>query len=371
MPVDLLFSTVFFFFWWKLMYVLAAATGVSEGYGGRTVEAMFPYANEQMFGGFIAIALGSALLGRRYLRHVWLRAIGRPSEVEDAGEGMSFRAALLGTVLGLGALTAFAIHGGMTPGLAGAAFLIYALLSLAVARIRAEFGSPIHDFHWTGPDYTLTRVLGTVSMRQRDVGMLNQLYWFNRAYRAHPIASSLEGLQMSARAEASGRPIVVAVLAAGLMTAVVGFWGWLHYAYKLGAASAFGFSASYFGNEELNRFQSWIQNPMPANVVASLAMGGGFAVAMLLGAARARFAGWPLHPVAYALSASWSIHLVWTPMLIAWLVKLIILRYGGLRFYRRGLPFFFGLILGESVVGCSWSLIGLVFDLPSYNFFGY
>jgi len=47
-----------------------------------------------------------------------------------------------------------------------------------------------------------------------------------------------------------------------------------------------------------------------------------------------------------------------------------VLRYGGLRLYRRALPLFFGLILGESMLGCTWSLIGLVFDVPSYSFFG-
>ena len=58
-------------------------------------------------------------------------------------------------------------------------------------------------------------------------------------------------------------------------------------------------------------------------------------------------------------------------MLIAWLVKVLVLRYGGLHSYRRLLPFFFGLIMGESVVGCSWPLVGLIFHVPSYNFFGF
>jgi hypothetical protein len=113
-----------------------------------------------------------------------------------------------------------------------------------------------------------------------------------------------------------------------------------------------------------------MENPRPANLIAPVAMAAGFCITLLLAAARTSFAGWPLHPVAYALSASWSIHLVWMPMLIAYLLKVAVLRYGGLRFYRRVLPLFYGLILGESIVGCSWSLIGLIFKVPSYNFFG-
>ena len=99
-------------------------------------------------------------------------------------------------------------------------------------------------------------------------------------------------------------------------------------------------------------------------------MGAGFAITMLLGAARAAFVGWPLHPVAYALSASWSIHLVWMPMLIAWAAKGLVLRYGGLRGYRRALPVFMGLILGETIVGCGWTVAGMILHVRTYSFWG-
>jgi hypothetical protein len=370
MPLDLLFSSVFFFLYWKLMYVIATATGVTQGYTGGMTESVFPYSNEQMFGGFIAVALGSLLLGRTYLKHVWLRAIGRRSEVDDSGEGLSFRTALIGIVVGLGLLIAFAIHGRLSPSLSVSFFVIYALLALAVARIRAEFGSPVHDFHHTGPDYTLAYVLGTMNLRQTDLGMLQQFFWFNRAYRGHAIGDTLEGLQMGARAEQNGRPIVIALVLATVMAIIAAFWGWMYFAYKIGASGGWVYGADWFGRESYGRLQSWIESPKPANFVAPVAMAAGFAISMLLALARARFAGWPLHPVAFALSASWSIHLVWMPMFIAWLTKLLVLRYGGLRFYRRVLPFFFGLIMGESVVGCAWPLVGLIFHVPSYNFFG-
>ena len=371
MPLDLLFSCSFFYLYWKGMFIMAKATGVSEGYGwGGPSPNIFPYANEQMFGGFIAIALSSILIGRPYFKQVWRRLLARPSEVDDANEGLSFRTAFVGAAVAVALLIAFAIRGGLSPHLAITFFIVYVLLAIAVARVRAEFGSPVHDFHFTGPDYTLNYVLGSANLGDRDLGMFHQLYWFNRAYRAHPVAPSIEGLQMNALAGFSGRPIVVAVILATVATFVAGFWGWLHYAYKLGASSAWGYGASWFGNETYNRLQSWIQNPEPASVSAPFAMALGFAISLALAAARTRFVGWPFHPVAYALSASWSINWVWTPMLLAWIIKGVVLRYGGLDFYRRVLPFFLGLILGECIPGCAWSIIGLVWHLPSYSFFG-
>jgi hypothetical protein len=370
MPVDMLFSCWFFFLWWKAMFVIAAATGISRGYEGNIGTCIFPYANEQMFGGFVAVALGSLLIGRRYFRHLWLKVIGRRSEVDDSGEAMRFRTAIVGSVVGIGLLVAFSLHAGMSLLMAALVFVIYFLLAIAVARIRAEFGSPVHDFHFTGPDYTLAYIVGTMNLRQQDLGMFTQYFWFNRAYRAHPIGDSIEGLQMSSRARSSPRAVVAAVMLGTLAAMIAGFWIWLFFAYKYGAGSLWIFGPDWFGKEAYGRLQSWTENPMPANLAAPLAMAAGFAITWALGVARTAFVGWPLHPVAYSLASSWSIHLVWGPILIAWALKLAALRYGGLRFYRQVLPFFFGLILGESIIGCSWSLIGLLFHVPSYNFWG-
>ncbi len=368
-PLDLLFSCVFFFFWWKAMYVLSAALGLSMGYSESLSKSVFPWTNEQMFGGYLAIALAPLLVGRRYLKLVWLRIRGLSSEVDDTGEAMRYRHAFLGVVVGIVLLAAFAIYGGMGVHLALLFFVMYYVVSLAVARVRAEFGSPVHDFHLAGPGQTMTYIGGTANFRHQDLTMLSLLWWFNRAYRQHPIGNAIEGVQMAARTRMRARAVVVAMVLATLVGTVAIFWAWLHYAYKLGVASGWG-GGDARGVEMCNNLQSWLENPTQAQPDSLFAMAGGFAITMLLAAARTRFVGWPLHPVAYAVSASWSIHLVWMPMVIAWVAKATILRYGGLRLYRRAVPFFFGLILGESVIGCGWTFVSLVLHVPNYSFWG-
>jgi hypothetical protein len=85
---------------------------------------------------------------------------------------------------------------------------------------------------------------------------------------------------------------------------------------------------------------------------------------------RLRYFGFPLHPIGYAISSSWSINLVWLPMVIAWVLKGLTMRYGGLRSYRQFLPFFLGLILGDCVMGSAWALMSLLLNMRTYNFFG-
>jgi hypothetical protein len=58
------------------------------------------------------------------------------------------------------------------------------------------------------------------------------------------------------------------------------------------------------------------------------------------------------------------------PLFFAWLIKLLVLRYGGLRGYRMLMPFFLGLILGQTLVGCAWSLYGMLLGIQTYSFWG-
>ena len=49
-------------------------------------------------------------------------------------------------------------------------------------------------------------------------------------------------------------------------------------------------------------------------------------------------------------------------------MKIVLLRYGGLRAYRRSLPFFFGLMLGQFVVGSLLNFYGIARGIPTYQF---
>ena len=103
-----------------------------------------------------------------------------------------------------------------------------------------------------------------------------------------------------------------------------------------------------FGWEPYTRLQGWLT--------------------ILLNSLRMRFPWFPFHPVGYAISSSWSMNRLWVAMFLAWMIKALMLRYGGLRTYRQGLPFFLGLILGECIVGSLWTIIGITFNVPTYAF---
>ncbi len=365
LPADLSFSCWFFYWFWKAQLVATSALAWDA-------VPDFPYVRHQAFGGYVAIILTLAWTGRAYLKQVWLRVAGRESEVDDKDEAISYRAAIAGAVIGFLLLAEFVKQIGLSPMLAVLAFAIYFVLSTAIARMRAELGPPVHDLHFSGPDYMITTSLGLGRLSNRDLVGLTYFYWFNRAYRGHPMPIGIEGMKMAQVTRSSQRRFFWAVMLAAVVGALASFWAYLHCAYDLGVTAKFRYGP-YFATEAFNTLQTWWSRPMlmhGPNWGANSAMIGGFLFCAMLAYVRLRIFSFPFHPIGYAISGSWSMNLVWAPILIAWLLKVSTLRFGGLRLYKTAVPFFLGLILGQMSIGCIWTLIGMALGIPFYSFWG-
>jgi hypothetical protein len=359
LPVDLLFSCWFFYLYWKLQLVISNAMAWD-------VTPRFPFVPEQVFGAVIAIAVSLLWASRGTFREI-VRAASRGTT--DAREAISYRAALLGLGGGLLALIGFAVAGGMAPHWAVLFFTTYLLICLVITRIRAELGPPVHDFHLIGPDRMMIVGFGSRAFGGGDLGVIALFWWFNRASRGHPQPHALEGLKMADRTGTRHREVFASVILAAALGVFASIWAFVHLGYQLGTAAKF-WSGHGYGWDIYNRLNQWTTAPEPGERPAVLAMGFGTVGALFLIAMRARFFGWPFHPIGYAISGSWSMNLVWLPLFIAWVAKLVTLRYGGLRLYRQFLPFFLGLILGDATMGTLWSLIGILIGTPTYNFWG-
>jgi hypothetical protein len=79
-------------------------------------------------------------------------------------------------------------------------------------------------------------------------------------------------------------------------------------------------------------------------------------VTFVLSALRLRFWWWPLHPVGYLVANVNGAQWWWGPLFIAWLLKTLVIRYGGLRLYQRTVPMAIGVIVGTQLVDVIWPL---------------
>ena len=385
LPLDLLFSCWFFFLFWKAQTVVSSAMAWDA-------TPDFPFIKEQGFGSLLGLFAFYLYTGRHTYAAIWRGAWGKRGKDEGgrrkdesaltpssfllppssfSQEALSDRAALLGLAGGLIGLMAFCLAARVAWWVAAVFFAVYLPTIAVITRIRAELGPPLHDFHFMGPDAMLPRVFSTSVLKPPDMAFFTFSFAFTRAHRSDTMPVGLEGLQMAHLRKMDARRMLFAIMLAVVVGSLSAFWAFEHQAYALGATSHFS-SGYAHGQQAFVRMNSWVTGALDEkpNTGATSAIGVGLLTTLGLLWLRLRFFGFPLHPIGYALSSSWAIHLVWVPLLIAWVLKGVTMRYGGLRLYRQFLPFALGLVLGDCVLGSLWALVGLVFNIPTYNFFG-
>ena len=368
LPLDLLFSCWFFYLFWKMQMV--ASRGM-----GWDVTPDFPFIKEQGFGAIMGLFLFYLWSGRRAYKNIWRRAWGRETRDEtdrsEENQAISERAALLGLGGGLLGLLVFCMAAGVTWWVAIAFFAIFLPTLIVVTRIRAELGSPVHDFHFMGPDAMIPRITGIAPLHKSDLAFFTLSYGMTRAHRSDTMPIGLEGLQMAHARKLEARKMFGAIILATVLGMLSAFWACEQQAYVFGVSAKFNQGVGQ-AQEAFSRTSGWLGGGLNShpNLPAVMAMGVGLLTTWGLLAMRMRLFGFPFHPIGYAISSSWAINLVWMPMFIAWFLKGLTLRFGGLRSYRKFLPFFMGLILGDCVMGCIWGLLSMALHTRTYNFFG-
>jgi len=288
----------------------------------------------------------------------------------DRDEPMSARAAVLGSLGGFLALSAFVWSSGGSWWLPVAFLAVYLLIMVSLSRIRAETAVLSSELVWINPQSMITILSGTSSLSQTDLAHVSMLSWFNGDYRAAAMPHQLEAFVGLKRVGGKLSPLVFALMLAAAVAIVAALLWNLQLYYVNGAAGGNVNSWRISkGTEPWSNLQHALHDPKAANGTALAAMMGGAFMILLLSALRTRFVGFPLHPAAYALNMSFANDFFWCDLLLAWLIKSCILRYGGIKLYRQVLPFFLGLILGDYVTGSVWSLIGTFFHLSLFRTF--
>jgi len=370
MPLELSFSCWFFYWLQKMELVATEALGLTElPVAGGGFDRSYPFINSQAYGAYLGFFLMSMFVSRRYLGRVLRAAFLGTQELDESAEALPYRAAILGAAAGFLLLGAFALWMGMSPAVIGIFLACYFAFAMITSRIRAELGFPTHDMHVMPPQNLIMTAAGTEQLGSGDLIGFSLFYWFNRTYASHPSPHYLEGLKLSERTRLHARRIFAAALIASLLAMPIGFWMLLHNYFRLGGATAKMETWSLgFGAETWESLAGWMQQPSPPNPTALVFVGVGLLGAMALAWMRIHFLWFPFHPLAYALASSWGVSQLWMPLLIGSAARFLLFRSGGLRLYRRAVPFFLGLILGEIAVGSLWTIIGIVLGIPTYDF---
>ena len=360
-PTDLSFSIWFFFIFSRLQNIFGAATGIN------TIPR-FPFLYEQSAGALWGIFAFAVFYGRKHLIEVIKKAFGK-SDLDDSTEVISYRTAFWGMLIGMALMMCFNRVLGVSVWVAVLLVIGYFVACTSLTRTRAELGNPAHDIFSYNIISIMMSNLGTANLGNNNIIGMYLNYWYNRSYRSNMMPFQLESITMNEKIgitpKSTGKLIALMTIA-GL---IVGLVIMLGIYYKLGASTSMNPVTNIFGIEVFGGMEGSLKSGTIADVNGIIALITGFVGYCVLAIAKVKIPGFPLNPVAYAMMGSWSLMWIWSGAMLSWAVKVIILRFGGMKVFLNALPFFLGLILGDCIVGTIWCIVSLILKMPTYSIF--
>ncbi|MFW6156146.1 MAG: DUF6785 family protein [Armatimonadota bacterium] len=368
LPSQVLFSLWAFFVIIRVQNIAFSAFGAP-----REPMPLYPttlWNGYQVAGAYLILVGYMTRSAIPHLRSLWQAALrGREHMPEHAGEArpaLPPRIELLGLAAGVIVATWWFTLLGMSWWMAALETLVFLLVVCVVmARAVGEAGLLMTETSFRPVD--LVRLVSPMSALQPKTLTALSLAdaVFTRDLRGNLLSSFLDALKMSDETRLDRRHLFAALAIALLVTLTFGTWLHITLPYEHGALGMYGYV--YRGNPQLGfrYFAPVLQSGDDYDARLPIFFASGVAVTLALSVLRMRYVWWPLSPLGFALSGSWSMIVFWFPMLIAWLVKGTIVRYGGMRTYQRLRPLFFGLILGEFSQAVIWATISGVWRTPA------
>ena len=317
-----------------------------------------PYLSHQGMGSMIVFVLIGLWISRGHLKRVFVKAFRDDARVDDAGEMLSYRQAVWGLFAGL-LLMAVGLWMAGVPFPAALLFVFGAMvLFIGLTRVVAEGGIPAMRPPIMTSSFVIS-VTGSSFLGASGLVPLGFSYGWHSEIRSFVMSSVANGLKMSEVIRGSKRRLFWAVAIAILVSLAGSSYMTLHLAYKYGGINLnplfFVGQAPTFGPRDMApRIAAELTGP---RLDALLFMGIGGTVMATLMWARHHFLWWPLNPLGYTISANWKTGHIFGAAFLAWLLKWLILKYGGPKLYRDLRPFFLGLILGEIVGAGGWLVV--------------
>jgi hypothetical protein len=344
-PLDISFNVWFFTAISSVVSIIFVQTGYWKP-GGLTMYRLYGMSS---LGGFMVLTIFYIWTARSILKKAFASAFGRGSAHEDdLKEGLSYKLSVWLIIFGTLYLIFFStIFLKIDFIWSFCYFIIFMLLIVATTRLRVEAGNvyPQHvGLHL--PVDVIRPIFGG-----RAVGVKNMIgfnFFFSNTLRgsiAGQASSVLESWKLGDESKMERRGITKVFMASSLFSIVSSIVICLIVAYKYGVSLSP--RASYLRYDMASINQTFQGQPKPL-LSALWFIIGGAAITGFFSYMRMRFIWWPFHPLGFVWGINYFFNwFVCGSFLVAWLAKLLILRYGGANSYKRTVPFFIGLVAGD------------------------
>ena len=310
----------------------------------------------QMMGALIILVCYGLWTARPHLHKVFRKALIGDERIDDTGEILSYRASVCLFFAGISTMGYWLWKSGI-PALIVPFFLFSTLIIfIGLARVIAEAGLPTVTPEMVPAGFVVSGV-GVPALG--PAGMVATGYTFAWAgdllvFMTAPLAN---GLRLGSNLKGSRRPLFWAIIAAMLISLVASCWFMLHLAYRDGALNLHPQYFTGFAAYPSDFAAKKLATPTGPSLVGWLWTAFGALIMGGLMTARHYLIWWPFHPLGFAVSTGWVMNSIWFSIFLAWLIKVLALKYGGPRTYALTRPFFIGIVLGQFVAAGLWLVI--------------
>ncbi len=319
---------------------------------------------DQHMGACAAFIVGMIWVGRAHWARVVRNAFGR-------GDESRYRTSFWVAILGIATMLGWLVWVGAQPWVALVIVAIILGTHLITSRVVAETGLPYFRSSMsvmqvlttmkpsavTGTDVYLagtSNLLGPLTNRDGLLGLSMQGIGVGESQveldRAPKRLGSIIALTL-----------VVGCIVAGIVTL------WCQYTYPTPVdrnmvPQGSNFGSIYAPDRDMGDYlvahgaKAW-----PAvNHNPFVHMSIGFVIVAALEVLSLRVAWWPMLPIGYVASYGAFIGNAWFSIFVGWLVKVIIVQFGGTSLFQKARPFFVGLIFGESLAAAGWLIVNAI-----------
>ena len=330
-----------------------------------------PLVAHQGMGAIIVLVIFGFWMGRRHLAQVFRKAFQGDESIDDSDEILSYRVAVLGLLVSNLFIGWWLLEAGMAFWVVPIYLFALFLLCIGVSRVVSEGGvastrTPLI------PTAFVASGLGSSTLGPQNLTVLGMTYVWATSLRNLLMASCANGLKLAEEyLPGSKHALFWAMLLAIVVSLVSSIWAVLYLSYSYGGINLNGwfFGPSGMPVYPFNFVSRELNSPDGPDIGGWLATAAGGSIMALLMVARQYLTWWPLHPLGFAISTNAMTNYIWFSVFLAWLIKGLVLKYGGPALFQRTRPFFLGLIAGQFSCAGIWLLIDYFTGMTDNNIY--
>ncbi len=349
--VDILFSV------WLFQIIRTLEQGVLARFGviaesGTAVPGGLVAV--QFIGGMIAYALWGFWIARRHLGTVWRHVWKHDTNLRDEDEFISYRAALVTGVCGMAYVVWWLNASGMSFPVIAVFLTLLFLFYFALCRVMAESGLVFLDLPINAHQFTVG-MLGSASLSPQNLTVLGLGSAYARNWKTFTMIIPSHVARLRSVLDVSGRVLFFWAVVAFVVSAITAIGFSAYSGYRLDGA------ANYYNNVAgdpgfYNLIITWMQNSTTISGAEVFFLFAGMAMVLGMTVARSYFSWWPISPIGFVVAAGGPARNAFFPVFLAWLLKTILIRVGGVRLYHAAQPLMIGIMVGY-VLGAAVAIL--------------